>query len=131
MAKYTGNAGDVTVGGTTMAEVRQWSLNTAIATANNAAKGDDWETHSVGRKNWSAAITCLFDSASAQQLLMVAGYTATLVLRAGTAAGNPTFAGSGVVTSVVRESPEDSAQELLLTLTIQGTGALTRGTVGA
>jgi hypothetical protein len=130
MARHVGNDGDASFGGNIAANVTNWSLQTGINTANSAAKGQVWDTHSTGRKNWSGTVTCEFDNADTAQAAMVAGASLAVILRVSSAAGAATFAGTATLVGDAYDSPEDEAAYHTKTANFLGNGALTIGTVG-
>lgn len=125
MATFTGNQGDLTVGGSVLGEVTQWEINEAIGTASNSSKGDAWDTHASGRKSWTASVTAFFDQAATAQSSCVIGASLSFVFRPDGTGATATFTGTGTITGRQVVSPEDPAGTCTLAITVLGNGALT------
>jgi len=137
MATHTGHSGVVTVGTSTMAEVKDFTIeitaNTVDATTmvgtSNADEG--WTRTKVTNRSWTASINCFFDDAatngqiemtnninqSVSDMLANAGVTVSLE------AGGDTYSGSVLVTSVSKSVAGDGLIEVSFTAT--GLGKLT------
>ena len=137
MATHTGHSGVVTVGTSTMAEVKDFTIeitaNTVDATtmvgSSNADEG--WTRTKVTNRSWTASINCFFDDAatngqiemtnninqSVADMLANAGVTVSLE------AGGDTYSGSVLVTSISKSVAGDGLIEVSFTAT--GLGKLT------
>lgn len=92
MARYTGNDGVVTVGGTAVANIRTWDLNIAGDEIDVPAMGDTARVRLAGKPNVSGSVTVWWDPADAGQLLLVQGDSVALELRPrGTGSTLPEF----------------------------------------
>lgn len=123
MPTYRGNDGDLQVAGEAYAQLRQWSLQRGLGTANSAPKGSAWNRRSPGRKNWQASVLAYFDSADAAQQSAVEGASVAVVFLPGTGA-TPNWTGTATITEANIESPDDPAQKCPVRLTLTGNGAL-------
>lgn len=137
MATYTGHSGVVSVGGNTVAEVKDFSIevtaNTVDATTlvgtGNADEG--WTRSKVVNRSWTVSINCFFDDTanngqldavndinqSVADMLTGAGVTISCT------AGGDTYAGSVHITSFSKSVSGDGLIEASFTAT--GHGALT------
>lgn len=137
MATHTGHSGVVTVGTSTMAEVKDFSIeitaNTVDATtmvgASNADEG--WTRTKVTNRSWTASINCFFDDAATNgQIEMTNNINqsvTSMLANAGVAVvlegGGDTYTGTALVTSVSKSVAGDGLIEVSFTAT--GIGKLT------
>ena len=137
MATHTGHSGVVTVGTSTMAEVKDFSIeitaNTVDATtmvgASNADEG--WTRTKVTNRSWTASINCFFDDAATNgQIEMTNNINQSvtaMLANAGVAVvlegGGDTYTGTALVTSVSKSVAGDGLIEVSFTAT--GIGKLT------
>lgn len=135
MANHLGKEGSVKVGGTptTVAEVREWELNTTSDTAEtssiNTVQGNGgWRTFGATLLSWEGTITCFWDETDINgQQTIDAGVTVALKLYPeGSATGATFFSGNAIVTAVNRKAAIDGVVEAVFSF--KGTGALTEGT---
>lgn len=135
MANHLGKEGIVKVGGTptTVAEVREWQLETTGETVDstsiNTAQGNGgWRTHAATLLGWEGSLTCFWDETDTNgQQTIDAGATIALKLYPeGSATGATYFSGNAIVTNVTRKGVLDGMVEA--SFTFKGTGALTEAT---
>jgi hypothetical protein len=122
MATIHGRKGKITIGGTIVAEAREWTLKVSRNLDEDMAFGDDWKTQLPGVREWSGTIEFNFDPADTGIIDAAMGATtvslalypqssATLnfngaawldaditVGTGGTARGSGTFTGEGTLT---------------------------------
>lgn len=134
MASHMGKEGIVKVGGTptTVAEVREWQLDTTSDTADNSSinsvQGNGgWRTFAATLLSWEGSLTCFWDETDTNgQQTIDAGSTIALKLYPeGSATGATFFSGNAIVTGVSRKAALDGVVEA--TFSFKGTGALTEG----
>ena len=137
MATHTGHSGVVTVGTSTMAEVKDFSIeitaNTVDATtmvgASNADEG--WTRTKVTNRSWTASINCFFDDAATNGQVEATNNinqsVTAMLANAGVAVvlegGGDTYTGTALVTSVSKSVAGDGLIEVSFTAT--GIGKLT------
>jgi len=131
MATHTGHSGVVTVGTSTMAEVKDFTIeitaNTVDATtmvgASNADEG--WTRTKVTNRSWTASINCFFDDAATNgQVEMTNNINqsvADMLANAGVdvvlEGGGDTYTGTALVTSVSKSVAGDGLIEVSFTAT--------------
>lgn len=130
MATYIGKSGVVKVGGTAVAEVKDWSIETTSEMVTTTTMGDDWVGNKATQKSWSASFNAFWDKSDSAQTSLVEGASITLELQPeGDTTGLSEFSGSCIVASVSRSASFDGLVEASFSVT--GDGALTVGTVSA
>ncbi len=136
MATHTGHSGVVTVGGSEMAEVKDFSIeitaNTVDATTMVGAGDDDegWTRTKVTNRSWTASINCFFDDAATNGQVEATNNinqsVTAMLANAGVAVvlegGGDTYTGTALVTSVSKSVAGDGLIEVSFTAT--GIGAL-------
>lgn len=55
-----GKGGDVKIGGTTVAEIQEWSIDENVDLMEKAVFGDDHQSHTVGLRDTSGSFSGLF-----------------------------------------------------------------------
>lgn len=130
MAAYKGNDGVVTVGSSgVVTNVRSFSIEASAATAETTTMGVSAATHVSTITSWSGSVDVYWDPADTDgQVALSAGTAVTIKFAVdGTATGTTFYTGSAIVTGHNRSSSFDGIVEASISL--QGTGALTPGTV--
>lgn len=129
MAKVIGKDGAVYIGANTVAEVRDFSLDTSSEIVNDTVMGDTWMTNKATQKSWTASVNCYFDAADAtgQGVLIEGAEVSLLLYPEGNTSTKIEYSGSLIVTSVSRSQSFDGMVEVSFSGT--GNGALTTGTV--
>ena len=128
MATHHGKEGVVTVGGTEMGEVTSFTLETTGDVVEDTSLSDSAKTFLAGRTSFSGTIECHFDETDTSQEECTVGSTLTFtLLPEGDTAGDASYSGSGIVTGMSINSTLDGV--IARSITFQGTGALTVGTV--
>ena len=128
MATHHGKEGVVTVGGTEMGEITSFTLETTGDVVEDTALTDATKSFVAGRTSFSGTLEMHFDEADTPQTNLVAGATiAFILLPEGNASGDRSFTGTGIVTGMSVNNAMDAI--VSRTVTFQGTGALTIGTV--
>jgi len=128
MATHHGKEGVVTVGGTEMGEVTSFTLETTGDVVEDTALTDATKSFVTGRTSFSGTIEMHFDETDAQQETLLAGASISFVLLPeGNASGDASYTGTGIITGMSINNAMDAI--VSRTVTFQGTGALTVGTV--
>lgn len=129
MATFHGKDGVVKVGANAVAEVRSFTLNTGVETADDTVMGDTWRSHTSGFKTWSGSLECYWDDTDTNgQESLQEGDSVTLNLQfEGNTTGDFLFTGTATVTEVVHTANMDGIVER--SFNFLGNGALTRSTV--
>jgi hypothetical protein len=128
MATHHGKEGVVTVGGTEMGEVTSFTLETTGDVVEDTALTDATKSFVSGRTSFSGTIEMHFDEASTQQESLTAGSSiAFVLLPEGNTTGDASYTGTGIITGMSINNSMDAI--VSRTVTFQGTGALTVGTV--
>ena len=126
-----GKEGVVKVGTNTVAETQSWTLNETTDVAETTAQGEDDKTYITGQSGWTASVSAqLVPTDTSGQGALTKGASVTIKLYpAGAASGDAERSGSAIVTSVSETSERTGI--VSVSLELQGTGALTKGTVSA
>ena len=128
MATHHGKEGVVTAGGTAVGELTSFTLETTGDVVEDTALTDGTKSFVAGRTSFSGTLEMHFDETDTPQTNMVAGAElAFILLPEGNASGDRSFTGTGIVTGMSVNNSMDAI--VSRTVTFQGTGALTIGTV--
>lgn len=129
MATHTGVDGLVQVGGNTVAEIKSFSIDESANPINDSNLNDAAETHLIGRTSWTASIEVQWDETdtTGQEAMTIGASIAATFLPEGNTTGDVSMAGTASITN----RSTAVAEEAIITqsFTLQGNGALTRGTV--
>ncbi len=129
MATFSGSDGVIRIGSNVMAEVRSWSVEQTADTNEDTVMGDSWRTHKSSLKSWTGSADVLFDDTDTNgQTACVVGATITVSFQMeGNTSGDHRLYGSAIITAKSLNASYDGLVEA--SITFQGTGALTEGTV--
>ena len=128
MATHHGKEGVVTVGGTGVGELTGFTLETTGDVVEDTALTDATKSFVAGRTSFSGTLEMHFDETDSPQTSLVAGASlAFILLPEGNASGDRSFTGTGIVTGMSVNNSMDAI--ISRTVTFQGTGALSIGTV--
>ena len=128
MATHHGKEGVVTVGGTAVGELTSFTLETTGDVVEDTSLSDATKSFVTGRTSFSGSLEMHFDESSTEQETLIAGASISFVLLPeGNTAGDASYTGTGIVTGMSINNAMDAI--VSRTVTFQGTGALTVGTV--
>ena len=129
MATHTGSAGVVKVASNTVAEVRNWSIDQSLDTAETTKLGDTVKTYKTTLSESNGTIDCFWDETdSTGQGAMTIGATVTLNLYPeGADSGDTYYTGSAIINSIGVAQAHDGLVER--SFGFQITGALSITTV--
>ena len=128
MATHHGKEGVVTAGGTGVGELTSFTLETTGDVVEDTALTDATKSFVAGRTSFSGTLEMHFDETDSPQTSLIAGASiAFILLPEGNASGDRSFSGTGIVTGMSVNNSMDAI--VSRTVTFQGTGALTIGTV--
>ena len=129
MATLKGNSGTVKVGSDAVAEIRSFSINETMDTIESTSMGDTYRTFETSLKAFDGSIDVFFDDTdtSGQGALTVGSSVTVNFQVEGDTTGDHLLSGTALVTGRTINSSFDGLVEA--SLSIQGTGALTEGTV--
>ncbi len=129
MATFSGSDGVIKVGSSLIAEVRSWSVEQTGDTNEDTVMGDSWRTHKPSLKSWTGSADVLFDDTDTNgQTACVIGTTISVSFQMeGNSSGDHRLYGSAIVTGKSINTTYDGLVEA--SISFQGTGALTEGTV--
>ena len=128
MATHHGKEGVVTAGGTAVGELTSFTLETTGDVVEDTQLSDATKSFVAGRTSFSGTLEMHFDETDTPQTTLVAGASiAFILLPEGNASGDRSFTGTGIVTGMSVNNSMDAI--VSRTVTFQGTGALTIGTV--
>ena len=128
MATHHGKEGVVTIGGTTLGNATGFTVDTTHDVVEDTALGSSMKSFLAGRGTYTASIDMNFDETDSGQTTMVQGAELTFAfLPEGNESGDRKFSGTGIVTGMSVGVPLDGV--ITRTVSIQGTGGLTIGTV--
>lgn len=130
-----GHSGSCTVGGSAVAEAKNWSLDISQGTTDVTNFGSGgWTESAATLKSWSGSITVIFDGgADAGQAALIAGVTSgnsvalELITSASGSGSSEKFSGSAIVTSMPVTNDVNGIIEVSFKFT--GTGALTQAAI--
>jgi hypothetical protein len=129
MATFAGSGGVIKIGSAAVAEVRSYSIDETMDTLEDTAMGDTSRTFKASLKSFSGSADVFFDDtdSSGQGALTVGSTGSISVLMEGDTSGDHSLIGSILVTGRTISGSFDGMVEA--SITFQGTGALTEGTV--
>ena len=128
MATHHGKEGVVKAGGTAVGELTGFTLETTGDVVEDTALSDATKSFLAGRTSFSGTLEMHFDETDSPQTSLTAGSSiAFILLPEGDASGDRSFTGTGIVTGMSVNNAMESV--ISRTVTFQGTGALTIGTV--
>ena len=128
MAAHKGSEGLVQAGGSTIGQLTSYSLETSAETIDQTILSSTSKINVAGTKSFSGSVEVLYDEADAPQMTLVEGASITfLFLPEGNTSGDVSFSGTGIVDSVSYTASTDA--DVTSSVSFQGTGDLTRGTV--
>jgi len=128
MATHHGKEGVVKAGGTAIGELTGFTIETTADVVEDTALSDATKSFLAGRTSFSGTLEMSYDETdSPQQTLTVGSSIAFILLPEGDTSGDESFTGSGIVTGMSVNNAMDAV--ITRSVTFQGTGALTRGTV--
>jgi len=128
MATHHGKEGVVTAGGTAVGELTGFTLETTGDVVEDTALTDSTKSFVAGRTSFSGTLEMHFDETDSPQTSLTAGSSiAFILLPEGNSSGDRSFTGTGIVTGMSVNNSMDAI--ISRTVTFQGTGALTIGTV--
>jgi hypothetical protein len=128
MATHHGKEGVVTAGGTGVGELTGFTLETTADVVEDTALTDATKSFVAGRTSFSGTLEMHYDETDSPQQTLTAGSSiAFILLPEGNASGDESFTGTGIVTGMSVNNAMDAI--ISRSVTFQGTGTLTRGTV--
>lgn len=128
MATHTGSEGTVKIGSDTLGEIRSYTIESTGETIEDSTMGDSARTYKAGLTTFTASFEVYFDETDTAQNAVDAGASITFsVYPEGDTAGDTYYTGSGIVTGRSITASFDGMVEM--SLSVQGTGALTETTV--
>jgi len=128
MATHHGKEGVVKTGSNVTGEVTAFTLETTGDVVEDTSLSDSAKTFVAGRTSFSGSVEAHFDETDASQEAMVVGTSlAFTLLPEGNSSGDASYTGSGIITGMSISNTLDGV--ISRSVTFQGTGALTVGTV--
>ena len=128
MATHHGKEGVVTAGGTGVGELTGFTLETTGDVVEDTALTDATKSFVAGRTSFSGTLEMHYDETDSPQQTLTAGSSISFILLPeGNSSGDESFTGTGIITGM---SVNNAMDEIISrSVTFQGTGTLTRGTV--
>lgn len=133
MATHTGSEGTVKItpsGGsaTAVGEVRSYTIESSAEVIEDTTLGNADRTYKTGLKTFTGSLEVFFDETDTAQPELDAGAEITFaVFPEGDTSGDTYYTGTAIVTGRTITASFDGMVEM--SLTVQGTGALTETTV--
>ena len=128
MATHHGKEGVVTAGGSGVGELTGFTLETTADVVEDTALTDATKSFVAGRTSFSGSLDMSYDETDSPQQTLTAGSSISFVLLPeGNTSGDESFTGTGIITGMSVTNGMDAI--VTRSVTFQGTGALTRGTV--
>ena len=122
MATHAGYGGAVKVGSDTVAEVKDFSLETTANTESTTVLGGSgWTDVDLTTKSWTATLNCIWDDGDAGQQALIEGATVILNLYPrDDAATKEKWSGSCLVTSLSKSVSAEGLIEASISVTGKG-----------
>jgi len=128
MAIVHGKEGVIKAGGSVISDVTAFGLETTGDVVETTALGESVKSFTSGTTSFSGNIDVNFNRGDTVQNTLLAGSQIAFILYPeGASSGDRTYTGSGIVTGMSVSNSLDSM--VTKSVTFQGTGALTIGTV--
>ena len=128
MATHHGKEGVVKAGGSGIGELTGFTLETTADVVEDTALTDATKSFVAGRTSFSGSLDMNYDETdSPQQTLTVGSEISFVLLPEGNSSGDESFTGSGIITGMSVNNGMDAI--ISRSVTFQGTGTLTTGTV--
>jgi len=128
MATHHGKEGVVKTGSDVTGEVTAFTIETTGDVVEDTSLSDSAKTFVAGRTSFSGSVEAHFDETDTSQEAMVVGTSLVFtLLPEGNTSGDASYTGSGIITGMSISNTLDGV--VSRSVTFQGTGALTVGTV--
>lgn len=128
MATFSGSAGVVKAGGNAIGEIRSFTVDQTSDTVEDTAMGDAARSYKATLNTFTASVDALFDDTDTAQTAMTIGASLSFLFQPeGSGSGAYQLSGDAIVTGISQTQSFDGLVER--SFTVQGTGALTIGTV--
>tara|TARA_A100001201_G_scaffold85348_1_gene75465 strand:+ start:218 stop:604 length:387 start_codon:yes stop_codon:yes gene_type:complete len=128
MATHHGKEGVVHAGGTAIGNATGFSVDTTHDVVEKTALGDSMKSFMVGRGTFTASIDMNYDETDSGQTSLTQGAELSFeFMPEGSASGDEKLSGTGIVTGMTVGVTLDGVTTR--TVSLQGTGGLTIGTV--
>lgn len=128
MATFSGSGGVVKVGSDAIGEIRSYSVDETMDTLEDTSMGDTSRTYKASLKSFSGSCDVLFDDTDTGQQAITVGSEVTMSFQMeGDTSGDHKLSGTVLITGRSISASYDGMVEA--SLSFQGTGALTEGTV--
>jgi len=128
MATHHGKEGVVKTGSNVTGEVTAFTLETTGDVVEDTSLTDSAKTFIAGRTSFSGSVEChINETDTSQEEMTVGSSLAFTLLPEGNTSGDASYTGSGIITGMSISNTLDGV--ISRSVTFQGTGALTVGTV--
>lgn len=128
MATFSGSGGTVLVGSDAIGEIKTYTIDETMDTLEDTSMGDTSRTYKASLKNFSGSCDVMFDDTDTAQQAMTVGSSVTMSFQMeGNTTGDHKLSGTALITGRSISASFDGLVEA--SLSFQGTGALTEGTV--
>lgn len=129
MGTHHGKDGVVKVGSDTIAEVKEFNVESSVEITDDTAMGDAWKTHKAGQKSWSGSLNCQWDETDTTgQEALTEGASVTLNLYPeGAGSGAKYLTGTATISNITVAAAMDGIVARNFQFT--GSGALAWATV--
>jgi len=128
MATFSGSGGTVLVGSDAIGEIKTYTIDETMDTLEDTSMGDTSRTYKASLKSFSGSCDVMFDDTDTAQQAMTVGSEVTMSFQMeGNTTGDHKLSGTVLITGRSISASFDGLVEA--SLSFQGTGALTEGTV--
>jgi len=128
MATFSGSGGTVLVGSDAIGEIKSYTVDESMDTLEDTSMGDTSRTYKASLKSFSGSCDVMFDDTDTAQQAMTVGSEVTMSFQMeGNTSGDHKLSGTVLITGRSISASFDGLVEA--SLSFQGTGALTEGTV--
>jgi len=128
MATFSGSAGVVKAGGNAIGEIKSFTVDQTCDTVEDTTMGDAARSYKATLNTFTASVDALFDDTDTAQTAMTIGASLAFLFQPeGSGSGAYQLSGTGLITGISQTQSHEGLVER--SFTVQGTGALTIGTV--
>lgn len=132
-SSYHGKGGALTLGGTAVAQITDWSVSQSVDVADTTTMEDSDRTFLAGIKSFEGSADVLWSagdtSGNLQAGEIAVGTTYAAIFYPGGTSGNVSYSGNVICTGVEVTATVDDV--ITASITFQGTGALTIDDIAA
>ena len=128
MTTYVGRDGYISINSSEIIEVSSFTLDISVGTTDDTVIGDEWETHKITQKSWTASAELFWDETDASQQALEIGATVAASLQPmGNNSGDFAYTGNATVESKSVAAAKDGI--VSQSVSLKGNGPINEGVV--